>query len=800
MEEFINNMFDKIMIGDGSVITSPNIEKLNNISLEIYNKAQLSEIDIDLLKKILMICNVLYNRTDLEVLPINDSFYDLLLEKYKTYDSNFQVGSAVVEMRNLITTNIDHPVQIKRSPFRMIEKKDRNETHQDVYDQIMRKDLPILNKDDFRPSEPLYFDNNNEVISKRVHDTTHNHPDLIGSLDKCKFVLNADAIKAGVFNDPSVKVFERDFLQKHLDAGIINPNHIEIVCELKYDGVSVEADCTNIVESARTRGDTGAEVAADITPLLYGYTFKHADCMIGRNPIGVKFEAIITKSNLERFTQLRQQKYSNGRTAIIGLLGSSDGWKYRDLITLIPLAIDRDDVPEIENRMQEIEFINTLFRSNGEPLRYCYFAGSYTEILYFVKTFWEEAKDARSELNFMYDGIVVGFTDESIRKTLGRSNYINKYQMAIKFDPEEKQTYFRGYTYEVGQNGLITPMIHYDPVEFIGTIHTKSTGSSLDRFNKLGLRYGDIINVTYRNDVMPYVTKASCEYNDNNPNPVVEFITHCPICGEELVVAESGKNKFCVNMECPARSISRMTNMMSKLNMKGFADATFKMIPHIDHLYKMYQYDEEYYISKLGVADGTKLYKVLHEDLINNIKDYVFLGALGFSNVAQKKWESIMESITPNKLLELYYSTTNPSEFENLLLQKIDKIGPATAHTIAYEFPFFEQDIMQIINLQPKITFGDINHNKAQIRFSGCRNLQLETHLINRGYDANSESSVTKATNILLVPYIGFESNKTRKASPNCQIIAIEDFQNNIERYLYPYESPEDKSDMYYDE
>ena len=83
--------------------------------------------------------------------------------------------------------------------------------------------------------------------------------------------------------------------------------------------------------------------------------------------------------------------------------------------------------------------------------------------------------------------------------------------MAVKFDPWEKQTIFRGYTYEVGQHGNITPMIHYDPVEFMGTIHTKSTGSSLNRFNNLGLKYGDIINVTYVNDVMPYVSTIDCE-------------------------------------------------------------------------------------------------------------------------------------------------------------------------------------------------------------------------------------------------------------------------------------------------
>ena len=207
---------------------------------------------------------------------------------------------------------------------------------------------------------------------------------------------------------------------------------------------------------------------------------------------------------------------------------------------------------------------------------------------------------ARDYLNFMYDGIVVSYTDEDIRQKLGRKNYINKYSMAIKFDPAEKLTIFRGYTFEVGQHGNITPMIHYDPVEFIGTIHTKSSGSSYERFKSMGLKYGDYINVKYVNDVMPYVSTVDCDSNRNNPNPVYPFIEHCPICGTKLVISESGKSAICPNMECLGRSVTRMTNMFAKLNIKGFGDSTFNTLSHIDHFYKLFEYDEAYYISTLS--------------------------------------------------------------------------------------------------------------------------------------------------------------------------------------------------------
>ena len=98
----IDILFDGLMHGNGSLINVENINLINQEALKLYNKESLSPKEIDELKKIVMICNVLYNRTDMSILPVEDGFYDLLLEKYKTYDDHFQVGSAIVDFRNII--------------------------------------------------------------------------------------------------------------------------------------------------------------------------------------------------------------------------------------------------------------------------------------------------------------------------------------------------------------------------------------------------------------------------------------------------------------------------------------------------------------------------------------------------------------------------------------------------------------------------------------------------------------------------------------------------------------------------
>ena len=79
MDNFINDFFDNIMCGNASVITDDNIYRLNQLALSIYSNDNIDNTQVDQLKKIIMICNVLYNRTDMTVLPVEDGVYDLLL-------------------------------------------------------------------------------------------------------------------------------------------------------------------------------------------------------------------------------------------------------------------------------------------------------------------------------------------------------------------------------------------------------------------------------------------------------------------------------------------------------------------------------------------------------------------------------------------------------------------------------------------------------------------------------------------------------------------------------------------------
>ena len=763
MHELLKRILNQLMEADLSCLSSDNIIKVSDYAVSLLSRPVLDEYDQMCASTIIMISQIVYNNTDRSVLFLDDGVYDLLLEKYKQYDKQFQVGSPVIRFnQNGEETKSGEFIE----PMIFMDEPQKFLDGSLYYDDLI-KAPPI----DLR----LYQDidrNSGKVIAKKNVNVPHMYPKLVGSLDKCKFTLNKEAMEKDVFDDDNVKIFERDFLGKHLQMGLIDmTTPFELIAELKYDGVSVEADVTNKILSARSRGDANADIAADMTEVLGGYVFPYAPEIPATEAFGMKFEAIMTYENLDKMGRLRGKAYKNSRNGMTGLLGSSDAYDYRDLITLVPLATSIEDI----DRVTEIEFLNKYYHS-GVYLKYAILSGTYTEILFQVYKFVKEAEAMRNILPFMYDGVVISYRDPEIIKALGRENSINKYSMAIKFNPLSREAIFTGYTFTVGQDGVVTPMIHYTPVEFIGTIHTKSSGHSYKRFMDLGLKIGDIIQVEYTNDVMPYVTKPPVDHNFNNPGEPVPFPTNCPFCGAEIVINESGKSAICPNKKCPERTIQRMTNMMSKLNLKDFGESTFRELG-TQSLTELLNYTYED-VKKLGPATAEKLLDRINAVKSTPIKDYELMGSIGFTGIAIETWKKILNEIPFNKLVAM----DDNSLYCELIA--IKGIGGVTAKTIISERRDLADDISEIINLPNIVISYGMKFGKI-IRYTGCRpDDQLTQYLTSRGCDARGDAGVTKNTDILVVPYEGFTSSKTNKVGDQTIIVDMAAFKLNPDKYI----------------
>ena len=709
--------------------------KITNTTISLIQNPIWDSEKIAIADLILRISNSLYNNSSMDVLPLDDGIYDQLLVIYKKYNPNYQVGAIPI----------------------ILSERAQNELLRDkkVLCHLIDKEKPyvedMLMLDDYRTRPKNLCMLLKDPITKRLINTVHKYPELVGTLDKCKFVLNEEAKSKGVFDKPSVQVFERDYIHQCLNKGIITPNEIfAMVAELKYDGVSVEAEVQgDTIITALSRGDTADNIATDLTPILGGYKFPFAKDISKDIIFGIKFEAVILNEDLEKLSRIRNKSYKNCRNAIIGLFGASDAYLYIDYITLIPLSCSLE-----MDRIDELNFLNKYY-SSGEVNRYSVLKGDYWHILLQAKMFVEAAEYIRPMLPYMIDGTVFSFIDPNKIKALGRENFVNKYQMAIKFNPKKVRTIFTGYTFNIGKSGDIIPMIHFKPCEFIGTIHDKQTIHSYERFKQLNLSLGQEIDVEYVNEVITYVTKPDTEYNRRNNKPPIPFIDECPYCKAKIEISNSGKSAKCPNPYCNERKIMRMVDMFNKLGFKDIAEESIRYF-NITSLYEAFLIqDERELLRSIGPKTSALLDSYLNSLLINPIDDWKIMSAMCFDGMADEKWKIILKYYTIQELVSMQ---------DRSVLTNISGIGPAVVKAIDDGFIIYDYDMRLIVN-----SFNIINSKgKAElpkIAITGFRDPEFIQLLCNNGFDASDLYGVTKNIYALIAADKNSGSSKIQKAN-----------------------------------
>ena len=298
----VHDILDKVQSGDFNIAYN-NSTLLDTIAIllktpddQVKNNPQLLQDLVD----IITIGNIIYNYSDRDVMAIDDGIYDLLVVKLQKIDySKFNPGAKPVTINKSNDKIIDKDLI---RPIAYMGEEDIGKLNDSLYPEILNYNKP------FDPRcylyRPFYIEDDNRNVSKRLRNVSHNYPDLVGTLEKCKFVLDCQAKEAGAYEEPNVKIFERDFMVPLLMNGVINStDDITMIGTLKYDGISIEADVTDHVISARTRGDTDMNIASDLTPILEGYRFPNAEDII-EEPIGMKFEAIVRYDDLGKMNEI----------------------------------------------------------------------------------------------------------------------------------------------------------------------------------------------------------------------------------------------------------------------------------------------------------------------------------------------------------------------------------------------------------------------------------------------------------------------------------------------------------------
>ena len=350
----------------------------------------------------------------------------------------------------------------------------------------------------------------------------------------------------------------------------------------------------------------------------------------------------------------------------------------------------------------------------------------------------------------------MSFIDKDKINKLGRINSVNKYSMAIKFNPRNARSLFLGYTYSIGKSGDIIPMAHFKPCEFIGGIHTKQTIHSYKRFKELNLAIGDEIDIDYVNDVITYITKPDTQHNRDQKELPVEFITHCPCCNTELVISESGKSAKCPNAKCYERSIMRMVDMLDRFGFKDFSEETVRALKLTSFSQLMNLTYEQ--VQFLGPVNSTNLLAYINQLKNTEIADYKLMSAFSFDGMADETWKLILRNYTLQEIIDMIL-TGKDNEFV-----KINGIGNKTVDSIIDGMLMYGNDIEYCLNNFHIINSKGLSSG-PKVAITGFRDSAYIQLLIDNGFDANDKYSVTKDTVALIADDINSTSSKVKKAN-----------------------------------
>ncbi len=183
-----------------------------------------------------------------------------------------------------------------------------------------------------------------------------------------------------------------------------------------------------------------------------------------------------------------------------------------------------------------------------------------------VIAFTEKWREARHELPYETDGVVVKVDRFDQQERLGMVSRAPRWAIAYKFPPEQVETLLEDIVPYVGRTGTLTPVAHLKPAKVAGSTVARATLHNLDEVRRKDIRIGDTVVLQKAGDVIPEVVRPVL---DKRPPDAREFQMPeaCPVCGTPIVRDEGAVRHYCPNPACPARVSQEFGHFVSRAGM-----------------------------------------------------------------------------------------------------------------------------------------------------------------------------------------------------------------------------------------
>ena len=342
----------------------------------------------------------------------------------------------------------------------------------------------------------------------------------------------------------------------------LNGEPFEVCCEMKYDGLSISLTYVDgrLVRGV-TRGDGvhGDDVTENVKtiraiPLVLPGKGYHKEFEI-RGEILMPWH-VFEQINAER-EAAEEPLFANPRNAASGTLKSQNSRLVasRHLDSYLYYLLG-DELPTNGHYENLIEAANWGFKISHGMKK----VKTLQDIYEFI-TYWDTE---RKLLPVATDGIVLKVNSLLQQRALGFTSKSPRWAIAYKYKAERACTRLCEVVYQVGRTGAITPVANMEPVQLAGTTVKRATLNNEDFIRSLDLHVGDDVYVEKGGEIIPKIVGVATERREPGAT-VVNFITHCPECGVELVRYDGEAAYYCPNdAGCPPQIKGRIEHFIAR--------------------------------------------------------------------------------------------------------------------------------------------------------------------------------------------------------------------------------------------
>ncbi len=454
----------------------------------------------------------------------------------------------------------------------------------------------------------------------------------------------------------------------------------EMVCEIKYDGLSISLwyeDGELIHAVTRGDGEVGDDVLQNVK------TIKTIPWHIEKVPshFEIRGEILLPWQHFERLNKEREAQeeplFANPRNAASGTL------KLQDARTVAARGLDAylyyllgEELPA-ETHFDNLQAARRWGFQISEVVRVC---RTIEEVMDFI-LYWDIE---RKNLPVATDGIVIKLNSLADQEQLGYTAKTPRWAIAYKFQAEKQLTRLNKISYQVGRTGVVTPVANLEPVQLSGTTVSRATLHNADFMAQLGVYEGAMVWVEKGGEIIPKITAVEAQAPLlSPPQGGRAFPTVCPECGAKLVRDPEQAAWRCPNETgCPPQIKGKIEHFVARkaMNIEGLGEEIINLLYTQDLLRDI---ADIYTLTQDNIASQERLGEKSAQNILAAIEGSK---QVPFARVLFSLGIRYVGETTAKKLVKTFYTIDMLIAANKEALMTVEDVGEQVAESIIAYF------------------------------------------------------------------------------------------------------------------